>query len=316
MTRDLDIAKRVLTLEAAALNQLAGSLGAEFERATDALISVKGRVICAGIGKSGHVARKIAATFASTGTAALFVHPAEASHGDLGMIAAGDAVLALSKSGDTSELSDLVHYTRRFGVKLVAMTAERNSALAKAADVALILPDAPEACAETRAPTTSTTLMMALGDALAVALLERRGFQASDFRTFHPRGKLGAMLLKASDVMRAGKDLPLIKSGAPLADGVAEISRGGAGCVGVLSGGLLIGVITDGDIRRMVAKGKIASAVDEAMTRVPVTAAPDALAASVLHTMNEKKITQVFVVEGARPAGLIHLHDLIRAGVA
>jgi arabinose-5-phosphate isomerase len=226
-------------------------------------------------------------------------------------------MLALSKSGETPELSDIVTYVKRFGVTLIAMTAERGSVLARSADIRLILPNAREACAETNAPTTSTTLMMACGDALAVALLERRGFRADDFRTFHPRGRLGAMLLKCGDLMNSGERLPLIASGSPLVDGLSEISKKGWGCVGVVNAkGGLIGIITDGDVRRLLAKGGQAKLVDEAMTRNPVTTTADALAAAVLHVMNEKKITQIFVVEEGAPVGIIHMHDLIRAGVA
>lgn len=313
----IETGRRVLSLEAKAIEALAAALDNEFARAVEAILAAKGRVICAGIGKSGHVARKIAATLASTGTPSHFVHAAEASHGDLGMIAAGDMMLALSKSGETPELSDLVTYAKRFGVVLVAMTADAKSVLARAADIRLILPDAREACAETNAPTTSTTLMMAYGDALAVALLERRGFRADDFRMFHPRGKLGAMLLKAGDLMTRGERVPLVKSGASLNDGLAEISAKGWGCVGVVdSGGALIGIITDGDVRRLLASGARAASVDQAMTKSPVTTTEDALAAAVLHVMNERKITQIFVTERGKPAGFIHMHDLIRAGVA
>jgi arabinose-5-phosphate isomerase len=312
---DIEIGRRVLELEADALRALARGLDAAFARAVEALGSAKGRVVCVGMGKSGHVARKMAATLASTGTPAFFVHPGEASHGDLGMIAAGDAVVALSKSGETPELSDIVHYTRRFGVALVAVTAKADSPLARAADVVLVLPEAREACAKTDAPTTSTTLMLALGDALAVALLERRGFKADDFRNFHPRGKLGAMLLRASDLMRSGAELPLVPEGSPLAQGLAEISTKGLGCVGIVANERLVGVITDGDVRRLLASGRRAERVDDAMTKSPVTAAPDELAASVLHRMNERQITQVFIVDAGKPVGIIHMHDLIRAGV-
>jgi arabinose-5-phosphate isomerase len=316
-TKSVETGRRVLALEAGALSDLAQSLGEDFARAVETILAAKGRVICAGIGKSGHVARKIAATFASTGTPAHFVHPAEASHGDLGMIAHGDVALALSKSGDTPELSDLVQYTRRFGVSLIAMTAERGSALARAADIRLILPNAREACAETNAPTTSTTLMIALGDALAVALLEQRGFRADDFKLFHPRGKLGAMLLTAGDLMHRGERLPLVLSGSPLNVGLAAMSQKGFGCVGVInSDGALCGMITDGDVRRLLAGGARAERVDDAMTRSPVTAAEGDLAAGILHTLNDRKIMQIFILTGGRPVGLIHMHDLIRSGVA
>lgn len=313
---DVETGRRVLELEAEALGALARALDQEFERAVAAMLAARGRVICAGIGKSGHVARKIAATLASTGTPAHFVHPAEASHGDLGMIAPGDVMLALSKSGETPELSDAVQYARRFAIPLIAMTADAQSNLARAADIRLLIPGAREACAETNAPTTSTTMMMALGDALAVALLERRGFRADDFKTFHPRGKLGAMLLKAGDIMNRDR-LPLVALGRPLQDGLAEISAKGWGCVGVIDGkGRIEGIITDGDVRRLLAGGVRTERVEEAMTKSPVTTVPDALAAAVLHLMNDRKITQIFVVVNGAPVGIIHMHDLIRSGLA
>jgi arabinose-5-phosphate isomerase len=314
---DLAIARRVLAMETAALNTLADRLDDRFVQALDIIYAATGRVICAGVGKSGHVARKIAATMASTGTPAAFVHPTEASHGDLGMIAPGDVVLALSRSGETAELSDLIHYTRRFGVPLIGMTAQAGSTLAQASDVALLIPDAPEACAETKAPTTSTTLMMALGDALAVALLERRGFKAQDFRVLHPGGRLGAMLSTAADLMHAGADLPLAPLGASIADGVAEITARGFGVVGVTDpDGRLVGVVTDGDLRRFIATGRTASTVDEVMTRAPFSVAGDTLAASLLKEMHDRRITVVFVLEAGRPVGLVHMHDLLKAGVA
>jgi len=313
----LAVARRALATEAEGLLALAASLGDDFERAVALLLGVEGRIICAGVGKSGHVARKIAATLSSTGAPAMFVHPTEASHGDLGMIRKGDATLALSRSGETSELSDIVHFARRFGVPLIAITARRDSALGRAADVALVLPDAPEACAETQAPTTSTTMMMALGDALAIALLQRRGFDASAFKVFHPGGALGAMLKTAADVMRSGEARPLVAAGAGLGEAVAEISAKRLGCVGVVDAkGALIGVLTDGDLRRMIAAGKRCETVDEAMTRAPVSVAPAALAGAVMAEMNARQITQVFVVEDGRPVGVVHLHDLLRAGLA
>jgi arabinose-5-phosphate isomerase len=314
---DIRTARRVLALEAEALGALAASLDASFVKAVEAMLSARGRVILTGVGKSGHVARKIAATLASTGTPSHFVHPTEASHGDLGMISTDDVVLALSKSGETSELSDLLHYTRRFGIPLIAVTTRAESALGRAGDVALILPDAPEACGETQAPTTSTTLMIALGDALAVALLERRGFKADRFKVFHPGGKLGAMLTTASDVMHGGEELPLVKLGTPFREGVAQISQKGFGILGVVDViGHLKGVVTDGDLRRYIASGALAERIEDVMTRNPFTVEPDTLAPSVLRTMNERKITQVFVVSASFPVGLVHLHDLLRAGVA
>ena len=317
MTDDLSTGRRVLSIEAEALNEMAASLDENFIRAVEACNGVTGRVICAGIGKSGHVARKIAATLASTGTPAQFVHPNEASHGDLGMINKGDVVLALSRSGETAELNDLIHYTRRFSIPLISITAVAGSTLGKAGDIPLLIPDAKEACAQTNAPTTSTTLMMAMGDALAVALLERRGFKADDFRVFHPGGKLGAMLKTIGDVMHTESELPIVQSGASLQDALAQISEKGFGCVGVVNThGALIGMMTDGDTRRLLASGQRVETVDGAMTANPMTTTPDALAASVLSQLNDKKITQIFVLNDGAPVGLVHVHDLLRAGVS
>ncbi len=314
---DIAVARRVLGLEIAALGALSDSLDARFVAAVEAILTAKGRVICVGVGKSGHVARKIAATMASTGTQAHFVHPTEASHGDLGAISAADVVLALSKSGETNELSDVIHYCRRFGIPLIAMTAGAKSTLAAAADILLLVPDAAEACAETNAPTTSTTLMMALGDALAVALLERRGFKAEDFKMFHPGGKLGAMLLTAADIMHKDAELPLVAPETPFREAVKAMSEKGFGLLGVIEpSGKLAGVVTDGDLRRRIANGAAeAKTIAEVMTRAPQTTKPDELAASLLKTMNDRKITTLFVVKDGKPIGLVHMHDLLRAGV-
>ena len=312
----IGVGREVLWAEAAGLLKLADALDDAFVEAVARIAAAKGRVICSGIGKSGHVARKIAATLSSTGTAAYFVHPTEASHGDLGMIQADDVVLALSRSGETAELDDLVQYTQLYGVLLIAVSANPVSALGRAADIVLAIPNVPEACAETNAPTTSTTLTMALGDALAVALLRARGFDAKKFKLFHPGGKLGAMLKTAGDLMSRPAATPLTLSGNPLADGLREISDKNLGCVGVVAkDGALCGIITDGDIRRLIATGVAAEKVDDAMTRDPVTVTPDTLAASVLQLMNEKKITQVFVLEDGEPVGVVHMHDILRAGI-
>ncbi len=254
---------------------------------------------------------------ASTGTQAYFVHSTEASHGDLGMISQGDVVLALSKSGESNELSDILHYTKRYGIPLIAMTARPRSSLAEAADIRLLIPEAAEACGETQAPTTSTTLMMALGDALAVALLESRGFKADQFKVFHPGGKLGAMLKTASDLMHRSDELPVVAAGTPLIEAVKAMTGKGFGVLGVLSlDGKLAGIVTDGDLRRYLASGVTARTIDEVMTRSPLTASPETLAAAVLRTMNERKITQMFVVEDGRAVGIVHMHDLLKAGVA
>ncbi len=313
----IETARRVLGLEAEALGLLARSLDDRFVMAVETILKARGRVICTGIGKSGHVARKIAATMASTGTQAYFVHATEASHGDLGMIGPEDVVLALSKSGETKELADMLSYAKRYSIPLLGMTARAESTLGRAADILLLVPDAAEACAETNAPTTSTTLMIALGDALAVALLESRGFKADHFKVFHPGGKLGAMLRTAADVMHGPADLPLVASGTPFIDAVKAMSAKGFGVLGVTrADGALAGLVTDGDLRRYLTSGKAATVIDDVMTRSPRTAEPDSLAADVLRTMNERKITQVFVVEGGKPVGLIHMHDLLRAGLA
>ncbi len=310
-------ARRVLALEADALVQLSNSLGNPFVKAVEAILAAKGRVICTGIGKSGHVARKIAATMASTGTQAYFVHATEASHGDLGMIGQDDVVLALSKSGETKELADMLGYAKRYSIPLIGMTAKADSTLGRAADILLAVPDAAEACAETNAPTTSTTLMIALGDALAVALLESKGFKADHFKVFHPGGKLGAMLRTAADLMHKSAELPLVTGGTPFIDAVKSMSGKGFGVLGVTSAdGKLAGIVTDGDLRRYLTSGKTAAIIDDVMNRTPLTAAPDQLAADVLRTMNERKITQIFVVEAGKPAGIIHMHDLLKSGLA
>ena len=310
-------ARRVLAMEAEALGALGRLLGDDFVKAVETILAARGRVVCTGIGKSGHVARKIAATMASTGTQAYFVHATEASHGDLGMISQGDVVLALSKSGESNELTDILHYTRRYGIPLIAMTAKPKSTLGDAADIRLLIPDAPEACAETSAPTTSTTLMMALGDALAVALLESRGFKADQFKVFHPGGKLGALLKTAGDVMHRSDELPLVASGTAFIDAVEVMTAKGFGVLGVTApDGRLAGMVTDGDLRRYLTSGRKAQTIDEVMTRSPITATRETLAAEVLRTLNDKKKTQMFVLDSGAPVGIIHLHDLLKAGVA
>jgi arabinose-5-phosphate isomerase len=317
---DVAVARAVLAAEAAGLGALAATLDARFVRAVDLLAAATGRVVVSGMGKSGHVAHKIAATLASTGTPALFVHPAEASHGDLGMIVAGDVVLALSNSGETAELADLVDHSRRFGLPLVAITARAESSLAGAADVALILPPAPEAGPIGLAPTTSTTMQMALGDALAIALLTRRGFTASEFRTFHPGGRLGARLRRVRDLMHAGDALPLGDGALPMHRALLVMTEKRFGCLGVTApDGALIGIVTDGDLRRHMGPDLLGRPVSEVMTPTPRTIGPDALASEALHTMNARTrpITSLFVVDGAGcPVGILHLHDLLRAGIA
>jgi arabinose-5-phosphate isomerase len=316
MSRDLEVARRVLRAEAQALDTLAAELGAPFADAVALVHGLKGRLVLTGVGKSGHVARKIASTLASTGTPAMFVHAAEASHGDLGMVGAGDAVLALSKSGEARELADIVAYTRRFAIPLIAVTAQADSALGRAADVLLLIPDAPEAADAVDAPTTSTTLQMALGDALAVALMERRAFSSSDFRLFHPGGKLGAALRTVGELMHAGAELPLAPHDAPMDRTLLTMTEKRFGCAGVVDAeGRLVGIITDGDLRRHM-DGLMAHTAGEIMTPAPRTVTPQTLAAAALREMNQGRITALFVVEAARPVGVLHIHDLLRAGVA
>ncbi|MBL8805776.1 MAG: KpsF/GutQ family sugar-phosphate isomerase [Rhodospirillales bacterium] len=317
--RDLAAARRAIGIERAGLAALEAALDAHFARALELFAKAKGRVIVSGMGKSGHVARKIAATLASTGTPAQFVHPAEASHGDLGMITPDDAVLALSNSGETAELSDLVAYTRRFSIPLVAMTARAASALGTAADVVLLLPPAEEACPVGLAPTTSTTMQLALGDAIAVALMERRGFTAENFGKFHPRGSLGARLAKVGELMHA--DMPLARRGTRMDEVLIGMTAKRFGCVGVVDGeGILEGIVTDGDLRRHMAGDLLARPVEQVMTAGPRVVAPETLAAEALNLMNAHQITALFACTGAAgrrvPVGIVHIHDLLRAGVA
>lgn len=315
---DIDAARRVLRTEITGLEALVADLNGSFTAAVDRLSQVRGRVVVTGMGKSGHIARKIAATFSSTGTPAQFVHPAEASHGDLGMIADGDAVLALSNSGDTVELADIVAYTRRFRIPLLAMTRRDGSTLAEAADVTLLLPATAEACPMGLAPTTSTTMMLALGDALAVALLERKGFSTGDFQVLHPGGQLGQKLLRVADIMHDGDAIPLIGRNAGMAEAILVMTTKSFGCVGVTDdAGKLIGIVTDGDLRRHMGDDLLRSPVDKVMSGRPKTIRPQALAAEALGQMNAASITSLFAVdEKRRPVGILHIHDCLRAGIA
>lgn len=309
------VGRRVLAVEADALRALSESLGEPFARAVETMFSARGRVVCTGVGKSGHVARKIAATLASTGAPSLFVHAAEASHGDLGMIEADDVVLALSKSGEVRELADIVGYCKRFAIPLIAITAGAESALGRAADVRLLLPDAPEATGEVSAPTTSTTLQIALGDALAVALLERRGFTARDFHVFHPGGKLGAMLRTVADLMHRLEEALLAPLGTPMAEAVRIMTERRLGIIGVVDArGGLVGVITDGDLRRNLERLD-GSTVDAIMSRSPRTVTASTLAGEAARLMNEQRINVLFVVDEGRPLGVLHVHDVLQAGV-
>ncbi len=320
---DLDAGRRVLRLESAALAACADALDGAFEAAVrilgeSELGTRSGRVVVTGMGKSGHVGRKIAATFASTGTPSQFVHPAEASHGDLGMITERDAILALSNSGETPELSDVLSYARRYDIPIVAITARADSTLARIARVALILPDQPEAASMGLAPTTSTTMAMALGDALAVALLERKGFTASDFRLFHPGGKLGRQLARVEDLMHRGDEVPLVAPETGMQDTLLTMTSKHFGCVGIADGtGELVGIITDGDLRRHMAPDLMGKTAGDIMTARPVTTSGDRMASETLALMNAREITALFVVDDeGRPVGIVHLHDFLRTGVA
>lgn len=313
----IGIAQEVLATEAAAIHSLSASLDREFVALCRLLDEISGRVIVSGMGKSGHVGRKIAATLASTGKPASFVHPAEASHGDLGMITPDDAILALSKSGETAELRDLLAYAKRFSIPLGAMTCESGSTLHRAADAALILPNAPEACKETSAPTTSTTMMMAAGDAIAVVLLRAKGFTAGDFRGFHPGGKLGAALRRVVDLMHGDRELPLCTADTPVEKAVAKLSDAGFGIIGVVGAeGRLEGVLTDGDLRRMFGHNISSKPISAVMTRNPRTVREDALAGEALALLSQGRITALFVLdENGCAVGLLHVHDCLKSGV-
>ncbi len=322
---DLLTAQKVMMIEAEALQNTARSLNGDFLAALDAIMmrtnphhGTPGRVIVTGMGKSGHVARKIAATMASTGTPSYFVHPAEASHGDLGMITRNDIILALSNSGETPELANIVDYAGRFGIFLIAITSNPHSALAKAANVALAIPRHDEACPMGLAPTTSTTVMLGLGDAIAVACLTRRRFSPDDFQVFHPGGKLGRRLLKVSGIMHTGEALPLVLVGSRMDEALVVMSAKGFGCVGVIDDhGCLVGTITDGDLRRHMSGELINTPVTEVMrTAVRGKIAPDSLASEALELMNRFAITNLFVMVGAEPVGILHVHDCLRAGLA
>jgi len=317
----IDSALRTLDAEGSGIDALAASLrdglGAPFAAAVELIRAAQGRVIVSGMGKSGHVGTKIASTFASTGTPASFVHPAEASHGDLGMIAKGDVILALSWSGETAELKNLIDYSRRYGIGLIALTSSADSTLAKAADVALILPQAREACPHNLAPTTSSLMQLALGDALAIALLESRGFTALDFSMLHPGGKLGALLKTVREFMHSGDAVPLAPLGTRMSDALVHMTAKGFGCVGITDArGMLVGIITDGDLRRHMRNDLLDSNVEAVMTKAPKAVRPDQLISETLDILNTTKVTALFVVEAGKPIGVIHVHDLLRAGAA
>lgn len=321
--RDQILRSALQTLEAeqAGLGVLAGALqnglGEAFAAAVERMAAAQGRIIITGMGKSGHIARKLAATLASTGTPAYFVHPGEASHGDLGMIQPEDVILALSWSGETAELRDIVAYAARFRVTLIGMTAGVDSALAQQADIVLLLPQAKEACPNGLAPTTSTTMQLALGDALAVALLEARSFKPEDFRVYHPGGKLGAQLKQLRQIMHGGDRLPLVARGSAMADAIVMMSAKGFGCALVVEqDGTLAGIITDGDLRRHMGPDLTAKLVEAVMTKNPVTMKPSALVAEALEMVETRNIGAIIVAEAGKPAGLVHVLDLLRIGAA
>ena len=317
----LNSARRALETEASGMTELIaalkGALGEAIADAVELISTSKGRVIVSGMGKSGHVGRKIAATLASTGTPALFVHPAEASHGDLGMITTQDVVVMLSTSGESAELRDILNYTQRFKVPLIAVTTRADSTLGRTADVLLLLPQAREACPNGLAPTTSTLLQLAIGDALAIALLEDKGFTAKNFREFHPGGKLGAQLKHVSDVMRKEEALPLSAPTTKMSEALVVMTEKACGCLGIVDAqGKLIGILTDGDLRRHMSSDLLNLKIQDVMTKSPKTIEPDVLTSEALEILNSKSITCIFVIDGeSRPIGLVHIHDLLRIGV-
>lgn len=313
----IDAAREVLSLEARALDALAADLPGDFTAAVDLILATRGRVIVSGVGKSGHVGRKISATLASTGTPSYFVHAGEASHGDLGMITSGDVCLLMSNSGETPELADEIAYCSRFGIPIIGISSKPDSTLMRAATLRLTLPKMPEACPMGMAPTTSTTLMIALGDALAVALMKARGFEMAHYRDFHPGGKLGAQMSRVADLMHGPEALPLVDPDLPMPDTLLVMSNKGFGIAAVVAGnGALVGIVTDGDLRRNMAHLMDRTAGTIA-TRHPVTVTPDVLAASALAIMNERKISVLLVVDGdGHPVGVLHIHDCLNAGVA
>jgi arabinose-5-phosphate isomerase len=314
-------AVRTLEAEASGISALSAAihdgLGQSFVAAVELIRGARGRLIVTGMGKSGHVGRKIAATFASTGTPAYFVHPGEASHGDLGMITPDDVIMAISWSGETSELKDLTDYSRRFKIGLIAVTARPGSTLARTSDVVLTLPQAREACPHNLAPTTSTLMQQALGDALAIALLESRGFTALKFAELHPGGRLGAMLKFVRDIMHSGDAMPLVTIGTRMSEALLTMTAKSLGCVVIVdAGGRLTGIITDGDLRRHMSTDLVNLPVESIMTREPKTVRPDQLASEALEFLNSTKRTQLIVADGSKPVGIVHVHDLLRAGLA
>ncbi len=312
----LKTARQVVTDEARALDVLADSLNEDFAEAVQMILNATGRIIISGIGKSGHIGHKIAATLASTGTPAYFVHPAEASHGDLGMVSKGDVVLAISNSGEAPELANLLAFTRRFGMPLIGLSSKPESTLMKQADVHLLIPSMGEACGYGMVPSISTTLTLAMGDALAIALMKYRDFKPENFRDFHPGGKLGAQLSKVRDLMHM--DTPVVPSGTPMGEALLVMSQKSFGVVGVTDKtGRLLGIVTDGDLRRNM-NGLLDRNVDDVMTSNPMTIPPNALAQEAVAIMNDRKITSLFVVDpkaDGQAQGLLHIHDCLRVGL-
>lgn len=321
MTNEQDIicAKQTIDKEIEALKTMENEFDASLTQALDLMQQTKGRVIVTGMGKSGHIARKIAATLASTGTPSFFVHPAEASHGDLGMFTKDDTILAISNGGESKELSDILVYCKRYGIPLIAMTKNPDSSLGKAGDILLKLPNNGEACPLGLAPTSSTTATLVLGDVLAVALMERKGFTRTDYKQRHPGGKLGAILQKVSDLMHKGDEMPLVGEQTSMQEALLTMTSKMLGCVGIVDkNGHLIGIITDGDLRRWLNSDVLSKTVSEVMTKNPKTITPDVLAVEALNVMNNtgKGITQLFVIQEDKPIGIIHIHDCLRAGAA
>ncbi len=319
LANDIASAKRTIDKEVEALRMMENSFDESLTQALDLMQNCKGRVIVTGMGKSGHIARKIAATLASTGTPSFFVHPSEASHGDLGMLTTDDVVIAISNGGESKELADILLYCKRFNIPLVAITKNPDSTLGKNSNLILKLPNDGEACPLGLAPTSSTTATLVMGDVLAIDLMERKGFSATDYKQRHPGGKLGAILSKVSDLMHSGSEMPIVGEDTIMQDALMEMTAKMLGCVGIVDkNGDLIGIITDGDLRRWMSPGLILEKVSTVMTKNPKTIGPDALAVEALKTMNTtgKGITNLFVVDGKKPIGLIHIHDCLRAGVA
>ncbi len=314
---DKNCAMRTIDSELNTLLMLRENLNSSLTAALDIMQNTEGRIVVTGMGKSGHIGRKIAASLASTGTSAFFVHPAEASHGDLGMIADTDVVIAISNSGESRELIDILNYCKRFGIKLICITKNPYSSLGKAGDVVLTLPDNGEACPLGLAPTSSTTATLVLGDILTACLIERKGFTKADFNARHPGGKLGSILQRVSDLMHTGADIPLLDENSDMQHVLLEMTSKRLGCVGFInSDGCLTGMLTDGDLRRCMSAEIFDKKAVDLMTKNPKTVTKDLMASEVLKIMNDKKITNIFVIENNKPAGVVHIHDLLSRGVA